>query len=89
MNMVNSFNYSPGKCCFSPHPHLPLSIYISKVLKSIKCKYPLKKKKKEVVRGSRGKKGFLKYALSQQTREQRDSKISQPGFDLGFRKMKP
>lgn len=47
------------------------------------------KKKKEVVRGSRRKKGFLKYVLSQQTREQWDSKISQPGFDLNFRKMKP
>lgn len=48
-----------------------------------------KKKKHEVVRESRGKKGFLKYAVSQQTREQWDSKISQPGFDLDFRKMKP
>ena len=48
-----------------------------------------KKKKHEVVRESRGKKGFLKYAVSQQTREQWDSKISQPGFDLDSRKMKP
>lgn len=79
---------------FQLHHHPPtLPICISKVLNSTKCKYASffskEKKKKEVVRGSRGKKGFLKYAVSQQTREQWDSKISQPGFDLDFRKMKP
>lgn len=40
----------------------------------------------EVVKSSEGKKGFWKYALSQHDRKQRDSNISQLGFDQRFTK---
>lgn len=27
MNMVNSFNYNPGKCCFSSPPSLSVNLH--------------------------------------------------------------
>lgn len=61
-----------------------------KVLSGTKCKYPFfffffNK----VVKRSKGKQGFWKYAQSQQCSQQWDSKISQLLFDQYFRKVKP
>lgn len=83
MSKVNSFNWGPEKCCFSS-PHPKLSIFL---LEYFSFKYP-PFFSSEVGRGAWGE-GVLKYALSQQTGQQWDSKVSQPGFDLHFRKMNP
>lgn len=84
MHKVNSFNCGPEKCCFNS-PRSELSILLLGISDSNVCP-PLFSS--EVVRGACGK-DFLKYSLSQQSHQQWDSKVSQPGFDLHFRKMNP
>lgn len=85
MSKVNSFNWGPEKCCFSS-PHPKLSIFLLNI--SVSNTPPPFFFSSEVGREAWGE-GVLKYALSQQTGQQWDSKVSQPGFDLHFRKMNP
>lgn len=84
MNTFDSFNYNTGKPCLNSPVRPCLA---SRHPESYQMQvFPFRD---EVVKGSEGKKGFGKYALSQHDSEQRDSNISQLGFDQHFSKTEP